>query len=132
MRANAHLWETSSWTKSHTPFARWKSTPRDTQYIIGAYGVFLRGDFLIRFFTDWRARGLSLCEYCTRNGIIGFIFDRQLNGEFISHPVDCEQMLRASAVVAHLFAQLDNDLIERAGGAVIIVTPHLAEQAIAR
>ena len=41
-----------------------------------------------------------------------------------------EQMLRFIAIVAKLFPKLNNHLVQRAGGAEIIVAPDLVEQPI--
>src|SRR5512139_3607242 len=57
---------------------------------------------------------------------------RRLNGEPIADAVNGEEMLRFVAVVAELLAQLDDDLVEGASGAVIVVAPDLVEQAIPR
>src|SRR2546430_2304582 len=55
-----------------------------------------------------------------------------LQHQLISHPVDCEEVPRLASVVAEFLAQLDDDLIERARGAVVIVTPDFIQQAISR
>src|ERR1051325_10855837 len=43
-----------------------------------------------------------------------------------------QQMARLIAIISQLFPQLDNHLIERACGPVIIVTPDLIQQAVPR
>ena len=42
-----------------------------------------------------------------------------------------EEMPRVFGGVAELFAELDNDLVEGAGGAVVVVAPDVVEEFIA-
>src|SRR4051812_5260518 len=46
--------------------------------------------------------------------------------------MNCEEVLRVVAIIAEFFSQLDDDLIEGAGGAEIIVAPDFVEKTVAR
>ncbi len=48
---------------------------------------------------------------------------RASSDQFITDAVNGEQMLRLAAVVAEFFAELDDDLVQGAGGAIIIAAP---------
>src|SRR5947209_592315 len=57
---------------------------------------------------------------------------RSLNNEFIPNPVHRQQMLRFISRIAQLFAELHDNLIQRARGAVVIVAPNLIQKSVAR
>lgn len=42
-----------------------------------------------------------------------------------------EQVLWLAAIVAEFLTELDDDLVERAGGALVVVAPDLVQQAVA-
>src|SRR5947208_2225618 len=50
----------------------------------------------------------------------------------VSHGMDGGNLFRVSAQVRQLFSQLDNELIQSAGSSVILIAPHLIENAIPR
>jgi hypothetical protein len=52
--------------------------------------------------------------------------------KFIADAVDGEEMFGSVPVVAEFLSQLNDDLVESAGGAEITVTPDVVEQAVAR
>jgi len=55
-----------------------------------------------------------------------------LRSEFVADAVDGEEVFGGVAVVAEFFSQLDDDLIQGASGAVIILAPDFVEEAVAR
>jgi hypothetical protein len=52
--------------------------------------------------------------------------------QFISDPVDGEQVFRLVSVVSDFLAQLDDCLVQGAGGAEVIVAPDIIKEFIAR
>jgi len=52
--------------------------------------------------------------------------------EFVADAVDGPEVTGRGVVVAGLSAQLDGDLIQRAGGAEIVAAPDFVEEAVAR
>ena len=54
-----------------------------------------------------------------------------LHGKLVADAVDGEEVFGFAGIVAEFFAELDNDLVQRAGGAEIIVTPNFIEQPVA-
>src|SRR5436309_3013509 len=52
--------------------------------------------------------------------------------EFVPNAVDGQDVFRFFAVVAEFFSQLNDDLVESAGGSVVAVAPDLVQQAVAR
>src|ERR1035441_2157161 len=52
--------------------------------------------------------------------------------QLVTDAVDGEQVFRFAAVVTEFFAKLHDDLVQRAGGAVIIVAPDFVQQFVAR
>src|SRR5947207_13727957 len=54
------------------------------------------------------------------------------NQQLVSNSMNGDQVLRLLGGIAELFTELDDDLIERAGGAVIVVAPDFAQELVAR
>ncbi len=54
----------------------------------------------------------------------------RLRSKFVSDAVHGEKVFWFAAVVPEFFSQLHNHLVERAGGAIIVVTPDLVQQAV--
>src|SRR4051812_49378557 len=52
--------------------------------------------------------------------------------EFVADAVDSEEVFGFGAVVAKLFSQLHDDLVEGARGAIVVLAPDFVEEAVAR
>jgi hypothetical protein len=55
-----------------------------------------------------------------------------LGKKFVADAVDSQQMFGSVPIVAEFFSQLNDDLVERARSAEVIVTPDVVEQAVTR
>src|SRR6267142_1809255 len=55
-----------------------------------------------------------------------------LRKKLVADAVYSQEMFRSVPVITEFFSQLDDDLVESAGGAKVIVTPYVVEQTVAR
>src|SRR5688500_18187424 len=55
----------------------------------------------------------------------------ELRQKFVAYAVDGDEMFGGVAGIAELFTELNDDLVESAGGAVIVVAPHFVEEFVA-
>jgi hypothetical protein len=52
--------------------------------------------------------------------------------QFVADAMDSQQMFGGVPIIAEFFSQLNDDLVESASGAKVIVTPYVVEQSVAR